>query len=865
MAEPLIVITEERQKRKRTVILFFLLFFLIILVTSSVYVWTLIFSPNAQSSSCGKAGINTATYFNSGHVGKMNALGAHWIEAYARAGADPNMLLNTKWEVGGIVKDLRNRGYNVIIRILCGDGSCSGGSSGCCIGPGRANNEDVIVNYIQSLVDVGARDFYVVLGHNEPNCSEYEDPKYERQFLQSLKSKLQGKNLPVKYLYPQIDPHCGAGDPVEYVKAVGTDLANDGFFAGIATAAYNTTSGEIGDQVLENFHNKLSGIGVNRPLFVTETGAMDKDFNKFKPMYARLLDKPYVQTALIFNGFGENPGFAYHSELSNINFTKSLSPCFAGGGTGYCSDTKLVARVQYLQKGKSWSPLYGNDGTGSPVKLPKDGVDVNDLKEFKVVSADGNTGSGLKPKGVTIAIKGAGFDKSYENQSVVDIYPNDFPKFKNGEKYIATVTLRDPTNAVCKATTSFIFNGTAVSPTVTPVPTNTPSPTVGPSENTPSPTPTEETKELGKNPLKCSDIKVVARLQYKYDGQWSPLKGNDYVRAEGDPVKFPPQDLVGNPSAINAISVLRLVAANARNGQGFANEGIYIELFDKANPSKKIFTTYNHSTLDITPQEISQNLQKDHEYVIGVKMVGSDNSVCYAESGFVYTGGFKQTMVIPTPVIPGDGKYICAPGEQVIIHTGANYSKSLKTIPKNEVSSEENLHKQKEYVYTTQCGQFVYNDRVNNKKVIVMPEASYEPIKFNIKLLHRKYNDNPLVKLTFDETFYYYGVSDQNGNTIVFIPKGIFDLNKIQTIKIEPIYYKPIEVTSSLKDLKNQKLEFEWGNFEVKNTPDSITAADYAVFLYLYKQGVLAADADASGKVWIRDYSLFMNAIRDYE
>jgi|GEM_PF-7014468 len=508
----------------------------------------------ASGVGCEKTGINTGMYFNNNTLPNMDKLGAKWVLAYAGASNNPDQFDATKWGTANYIKSLRAKGYNVILRVLCGGEICGrSGSSGCCMGEDRAINSDRLAKYITDLVTIGARDFYFVLGHNEMNCAEYELPSYERVYLKNLIDKLVAKGLPVKYLYPQVDVVCATRDPIKYMKDVGLDLANHPGIEGIAISSYNTNNPKDAYSHVDDFIKLARSNGINKQFFVTETGAMDQNFERFKESYRKLLEMWVVRAVLIFNGFGENADFSYHDKLKDINFTKSLSSCFSGDSSGSsgnssvaCSQIKLVTRLQDAYKSGSLSPLRGYDGENSPVDFPDSGHKIDEYKGLRFVAADSNTGRGFENRGINIKVTGENLSESYSNTSVAVF--DQFYKLRKDKKYIVEVVLKDRNGATCSAKTSFVYRGENL-PSPTPTATKTPSPTPTPTltatktpkptftprptaTRTPTPTPTLEEK----NATYCvPDHKVVLHNGANYS-QSSWLK--EHYEWRGIPDSF---------------------------------------------------------------------------------------------------------------------------------------------------------------------------------------------------------------------------------------------------------------------------------------------------------------------------------------
>ena len=160
-------------------------------------------------------------------------------------------------------------------------------------------------------------------------------------------------------------------------------------------------------------------------------------------------------------------------------------------------------------------------------------------------------------------------------------------------------------------------------------------------------------------------------------------------------------------------------------------------------------------------------------------------------------------------------------------------------------------------VYKGSCREAKIYSYILDKEIELVPSLGLKKVKFKIKLSEALRNDNPLIKLSIKDKI-FYAFSDEDGIAYLYVPASYFDKKPVE-VTIKPYNYLPrtLVLESGLSELGNRDLTFIWGDLD--NKGDRVSSQDYAIFLKYYLGGFLAADADLSGKVWIKDYAIMIS------
>ena len=94
----------------------------------------------------------------------------------------------------------------------------------------------------------------------------------------------------------------------------------------------------------------------------------------------------------------------------------------------------------------------------------------------------------------------------------------------------------------------------------------------------------------------------------------------------------------------------------------------------------------------------------------------------------------------------------------------------------------------------------------------------------------------------------------KNGNITFNIPITLLDETGVQIVANGHI---AVTFNGKLRDINGKTITL--GRFGDLNGDNSINTADYAIFARCYRNKEACADADGSGKVWVKDYSIFVN------
>ena len=201
-------------------------------------------------------------------------------------------------------------------------------------------------------------------------------------------------------------------------------------------------------------------------------------------------------------------------------------------------------------------------------------------------------------------------------------------------------------------------------------------------------------------------------------------------------------------------------------------------------------------------------------------------------------------------------KVPCVAEQPVILHTGADYAPDLTDmVPPPSVP--EGFVAKGQSVYKGSCREAKIYSYILDKEIELVPSLGLKKVKFKIKLREALRNDNPLIKLSIKDKI-FYTFSDEDGIAYLYVPASYFDKKPVE-VTIKPYNYLPktLVLESGLSELGNRDLTFIWGDLD--NKGDRVSSQDYAIFLKYYLGGFLAADADLSGKVWIKDYAIMIS------